>query len=231
MNQNLELLQKKIQIHFDNINLLKNAFIHRSYLNEHKDSNLQSNERLEFLGDSILAFWVSKTLYILYPHLPEGTLTNMRTKIVRTETLAQIANNLNLGDNLLLSKGEEKSGGRENKTLLANTFEALIGAIYLDKGLKVTELFLKKFFIKLIKNLKPEDLKDAKSLLQEKIQTKIKEAPVYKVLREDGPDHNKTFEIGVYSLGKLLGKGVGKSKQEAEENAANSALENLKDIF
>lgn len=225
MTGKFDQLEKSIKIIFSDKKLLQTVFTHRSYLNEHREEKLSSNERLEFLGDSILAFWVSKNLYTLYPHLPEGILTNMRTRLVRTETLAGMAKKLKLGENLLLSRGEEKGGGRENEALLANTFEALIGAIYLDKGLSGVETFFGKHFLNLIKNLLKEELKDAKSLLQEKIQTKIKESPEYKVLREEGPDHNKLFEVGVYSLRQLVGQGTGKSKQEAEENAALNALE------
>jgi ribonuclease-3 len=224
MSVNFNQVEKKIQITFTDKNLLRTVFTHRSYLNEHREEKLSSNERLEFLGDSILSFWVSKNLYTLHPNLPEGTLTNMRTRLVRTETLAEIAKKLNLGENLLLSRGEERGGGRENVALLANTLEALIGAIYLDGGLTRIDGFLKKTFMKKILNLRAAELKDAKSLLQEKIQTKIKESPVYKVLKEEGPDHNKLFEVGVFSLGHLIGKGTGKSKQEAEENAAQNAL-------
>lgn len=230
MSVNFNQVEKKIKITFTDKDLLRTVFTHRSYLNEHREEKLSSNERLEFLGDSILAFWVSKNLYNLHPNLPEGTLTNMRTYLVRTETLAEISKKLNLGEHLLLSRGEERGGGRENVALLANTLEALIGAIYLDGGLTRVDSFLKKTFMKKILNLKEEELKDAKSLLQEKIQTKIKESPVYKVLKEEGPDHNKLFEVGVFSLGRLIGIGTGKSKQEAEENAAQNALANYKEL-
>jgi len=225
MKPNIKDFQKKLG--FSNPDLLKTVFVHRSYLNEHKNENLTSNERLEFLGDSILSFWVSQKLYLLYPHLPEGTLTNMRTILVRTETLAKIAEELKLGDFLLLSLGEEKSGGRKNKSLLANTFEALVGAIFLDQGLEKTANFLAKQFDKLIFSLDEKDLKDYKSLLQEKVQTKEKEPPQYKVLKEEGPDHNKLFVVGVFAFGKLIGTGKGRSKQEAEENAAKNALVNF----
>jgi ribonuclease-3 len=224
-------LGKKIRVNFKNKKLLVEAFTHRSYLNEHRGIKLSSNERLEFLGDSILQFWVSKTLYNTYPDLPEGVLTNMRTWLVRTETLAKIAEELCLGDYLLLSRGEEKGGGRKNKALLANTFEALLGAIFLNNDLSAAENFLTAQFRKFIDNLKQgESLKDAKSLLQERIQTKIKFSPEYKVLSEEGPDHDKTFEIGVLSEGKIIGRGKGKSKQEAEENAAKNALEKITNL-
>lgn len=226
MTDDLNLVAKNLNLSFKDKNLLKKAFTHRSFLNEHSQEDLSSNERLEFLGDSIISFWVSKKLYLTYPNLPEGVLTNMRTILVRGESLAQMAENLSLGNYLLLSKGEEKSGGRNNKALLANTFESLTGAIFLDQGLIKTEKFLEFHFLKLIKNLKNnKELKDAKSLLQEKIQEKIKISPDYRVLREEGPDHNKIFSIGVFLQDKLIGQGEGKSKQDAEERAAENALE------
>jgi len=219
-------IEGKIKIKFSQPQLLNEAFTHRSYLNEHHDENLPSNERLEFLGDSILQFCISNELFKKFPDVPEGILTNMRTRLVRTETLAQIAQTLNLGDFLKLSHGEEKGGGRQNQALLANTFEALLGAIYLDKSLAVAQRFLLKNFQEMLDQLKnPDELKDAKSLLQEKIQVNVKESPEYRVVKESGPDHNKIFEIEVLSQGKVIGLGTGKSKQQAEENAAKDALE------
>jgi len=219
-------IEEKIKIKFSKPQLLNEAFTHRSYLNEHHDENLPSNERLEFLGDSILQFCISNELFKKFPDVPEGILTNMRTRLVRTETLAQIAQTLNLGDFLKLSHGEEKGGGRQNQALLANTFEALLGAIYLDKSLAVAQRFLLKNFQEMLDQVKnPDELKDAKSLLQERIQVKVKESPEYRVIKESGPDHNKIFEIEVLSQGKVIGLGTGKSKQQAEENAAKDALE------
>ncbi len=227
MRTDLKKIQEKIKVKFNQLDLLQTAFIHRSYLNEHKNEKLVSNERLEFLGDSIISFWVSRNLYSLFPELPEGTLTNMRTKLVRTETLAKASEKLDLGHYLYLSHGEEKGGGRNNRALLANTFEALTGAVYLDGGLAIVEKFLEKQLKEIMIQLGAgEELKDAKSLLQEKIQTEIKVSPEYRVLEEKGPDHDKTFLIGVYNQGKLIGQGTGRSKQEAEEKAAQNALEN-----
>jgi len=224
--KSLEELEKKLKIHFKNQALLQMVFTHRSYLNEHKAEKLFSNERLEFLGDAILSFWVSSHLYERYPDLPEGILTNMRTLLVRTESLADKAKDLELGEFLFLSKGEEKGGGRMNRALLANTFESLTGAIFLEKGLTEVSKFLEKNFSQKIAELGSSQLKDHKSLLQEKIQTTVKFSPEYKVLRQEGPDHDKTFQVGVFSQGILLGTGEGKSKQEAEELAAKNALEN-----
>ncbi|HNP89446.1 MAG: Ribonuclease 3 [Microgenomates group bacterium ADurb.Bin219] len=224
--KSLEELEKKLKIHFKNQALLQMVFTHRSYLNEHKGEKLFSNERLEFLGDAILSFWVSSHLYGKYPDLPEGILTNMRTLLVRTESLAEKAKDLELGEYLFLSKGEEKGGGRMNRALLANTFESLTGAIFLEKGLIEVSKFLEKNFSQKIAELGSSQLKDYKSILQEKIQTTVKFSPEYKVLRQEGPDHDKTFQVGVFSQGILLGTGEGKSKQEAEELAAKNALEN-----
>ncbi len=215
-----------LKINFKNKNLLKQALTHRSYLNEHRGETLPSNERLEFLGDAILEFLTSEFLFRNFPFLPEGALTNIRSNLVCTNSLAKTAKKLNLGKHLLLSRGEEESGGRENKTLLANTFEALIGAIYLDQNLKIVEKFIYQNLLEEAKkNLKKISVKDYKSLLQETIQAKVKQSPVYQVLKEIGPDHNKTFTIAVSINGQIRGRGVGKSKQEAEQKAARDALE------
>jgi len=221
----MEKLEAKLKITFKNKRLLKQALTHRSYLNEHPKLKLVSNERLEFLGDAILEFIISKTLYLKYPELPEGVLTAMRSRVVCTESLAKLGKKLKLGQFLFLSKGEEAGGGRENKSLLANTFEALIGAIFLDKGLKTTENFIEKKFNHIINQLNRSQLKDAKSLLQEKVQEEKKVTPTYKILAEEGPDHNKIFTVGVFAGSKKLGQGKGSSKQEAEEKAAQIALE------
>lgn len=210
---------------FKNQKLLEQAFIHRSYLNEAKQK-IESNERLEFLGDSILSFMVSKYLFNAYPLFNEGTLTNLRSLLVNTKSLAQIARELNFGELLKLSKGEEESKGRENESLLADSFEAFIGALFLDQGVSVVEKFLLE--IMLLKShilLKKETLKDPKSLLQEYVQAKGKNSPAYKVLKEEGPSHAKTFSVGVYVGNVLIAKGEGKSKQSAEEMAARGALE------
>ncbi|MBI4067690.1 ribonuclease III [Candidatus Gottesmanbacteria bacterium] len=220
-----DTLEKTLGFGFKNQNLVKMAFIHRSYLNEAKE-NLESNERLEFLGDSILSFLVSKFLYTTYPHLPEGELTSLRSAIVKTKTLSQIASDLSLGTLLKLSKGEIASNGRENPSILADTFEALLGAIFLDQGLPKAEMAIKKFLLpQLTEIIALKAYKDAKSSLQEIIQEKTRSSPVYKVLQEKGPDHAKTFTIGVFLGDELLGKGVGKSKQEGEQMAAAVALE------
>lgn len=210
---------------FKNTKLFEQAFIHRSYLNEVK-AKISSNERLEFLGDSIISFVVSEYLYKNYLTSNEGVLTNLRSLLVNTKSLAQISKELEFGKFLKLSKGEEESKGRQNQSLLADSFEAFIGALFLDQGIKAVSTFLGKVLLPkadiLIKN---RTLKDPKSLLQEKVQGQKQSSPVYKVLKESGPAHARIFKVGVYVNSVLLGTGSGKSKQEAEEMAAKQAIE------
>lgn len=213
-----------------NPELIKQTFIHRSFLNEAKKP-ISDNERLEFLGDSILSFSVSEHLYQNYPQLPEGELTNLRSSIVKTATLADVARLLDLGTYLFLSKGEEESGGRGNPSLLADTFEALIGSVYLTQGIKSIKIILQKLlFPRLSKIIKDRAYKDAKSSFQEMVQEKHRLSPLYKVMSETGPDHAKLFKVAVYVGEKVYGTGVGKSKQEAEQIAATAALEKWKEI-
>lgn len=213
---------------FKNKKNFDQAFIHRSFLNETKE-NLVSNERLEFLGDSIISFVVSKFLFKTFPQFNEGILTNIRSLLVNTKSLASIAKELNLGSFLKLSKGEEDSLGRENQSLLADSFEAFIGALFLDQGIDETEDFLYEIFADRAKELaKNKSFKDPKSLLQEFVQSKRKSSPQYKVLEELGPAHSRFFVMGVYVGENLVAKGKGKSKQEAEENAASIALDILR---
>lgn len=221
---NLETLEKNLKIEFKNKKLLREALTHRSYLNEHRGEQLTSNERLEFLGDAILEFLVSRLLFEHFPTSPEGFLTACRSQVVQTRTLCLLAQRLGLGDFLLLSKGEEESGGRKNPGLLENAFEALIGAIFLDQGVEKARVFVAAQFIPQIISLSPESLKDAKSELQEKTQEKEKITPAYRLLAEKGPDHAKTFTVGVYLARKKLAEGQGPSKQEAEVKAAQAAL-------
>lgn len=222
-----DVLQKQISTYFKNQNLLSQAFIHRSYLNETK-SELLSNERLEFLGDCILSFVVSTYLYNLRKNDAEGDLTNLRAYIVKTKSLAQGAKLLNLGSYLKLSKGEELGGGRENPQLLANTFEALIGAIFLDQGLEPVRNFLNRHLLSLFeKEVKFGPPKDAKSSIQEIVQEKFKQSPVYKTLAMKGPDHAREFVVGIFVGEEKMGEGEGSSKQEAEEGAAKNALKQM----
>ena len=209
---------------FKNKELFEQSFIHRSYLNETK-KRLSSNERLEFLGDSVISFVVSKHLYSKYPNFDEGVLTNLRSLLVNTKSLAQVAKELNFGSLLLLSKGEEESRGRQNQSLLADSFEAFIGALFLDQGIETAADFLIEVLLpKADQYVKNKAFKDPKSLLQERIQSQKQSSPIYKVLTEQGPAHAKIFTVGVYTDKTLMGKGNGKSKQEAEENAAKEAL-------
>lgn len=222
---NLTLLEEKLNLKFHDQQLLREALAHRSYLNEHQEEKLVSNERLEFLGDAILEFVVSKLLFDHFSQAPEGFLTACRSQIVQTKSLATLANKFHLGEFLLLSRGEEEGGGRENSGLLENAFEALIGAIFLDQGIMAASQFIDQHFHPLIDDLKEDNLKDAKSLLQEKTQENDKMTPNYRVLSEEGPDHAKIFTVGVYLNQKKLAEGQGHSKQEAQEAAAKAALE------
>lgn len=223
----LSLLEKKVNLKFKNMDIIQRAFVHRSYLNE---SNIQhSNERLEFLGDSILSFLVSRFLFEKYPGFEEGYLTNLRSSVVKTSTLAQIAKNLDLGNYLKLSKGEEEGGGRSNPSLLADTFEAFLGAVFLDQELiSVQKILETSLFPLLPKILENKEYRDAKSEFQEIVQEETRISPIYKVISEKGPDHAKEFTVGVYVGDKLFGTGTGRSKQEGEMSAAQSALEKWK---
>jgi len=210
---------------FKNKKLFKQAFIHRSYINESKEK-LESNERLEFLGDSVISFIISSYLYKSFPEFDEGILTNLRSLLVNTKILAEVSKELGFGKLLMLSKGEEESMGRENQSLLADSFEAFVGALFLDQGIDVTSDFLHEILIpKANEFVKNKSFKDPKSLLQEMVQAKKQNSPVYKVIKEEGPAHAKKFTVGVYVDSKLFGIGHGRSKQDAEEMAAKEALE------
>lgn len=216
---------------FNDPKLLEQAFTHRSYLNETKEA-IESNERLEFLGDSILSFVISNHLYRTYPDFKEGILTNLRSLLVNTKSLAAVAKQLDLGKHLKLSKGEEESKGRENETLLANCLEAFIGALYMDQGIiSVTSFLEKTLFPQGEEYVKKKQFKDPKSILQELVQAKKQHSPIYRVLSEEGPPHAKLFTMGVYIEDTLLGQGTGKSKQEAEEQAAKTALSKLRALM
>lgn len=227
MVKNLEKLEKKLKLKFKDENLLRTAFIHRSYLNEHPEEKLNNNERLEFLGDSVLGLIVSQHLYHIYPDRPEGDLTNYRSSLVNAKALSKAAASLSLGEYLYLSRGEESTGGRQRQYILANTFEAFIGAIFLDRGLDETKTFIEKnLLIYLTEIIEKRLYKDFKSQLQEKAQEVVGVTPTYKLIEEEGPDHAKTFKIGVQIGRKKVAEGVGNSKQSAEQEAAKSALEN-----
>lgn len=224
---NFDKLLENLKIHFNNPQILEQAFYHRSYLNEVKE-DIESNERLEFLGDSVLSLVVSKFLFSERYKDAEGELTNLRAFIVKTKSLAGAARKLDLGKYLLFSKGEELGGGRDNPQLLANTYEALLGAIYLDLGLETVQRVIKETLLDLFTSeVKSGPPKDAKSSLQEITQEKFKQSPMYKILETKGPDHAKQFVVAVYIKRKEYGKGSGGSKQLAEEEAATRALQRL----
>lgn len=218
-------MSKKIVDTIKNKKLLEQAFTHRSYLNEHPSQKLISNERLEFLGDSVLSFIVSDYLYNNFTHLPEGDLTNLRSLLVQAKTLAVISIELNFGSLLKLSKGEDESGGRKNTTILANTYEAFLGALFLDGGLSAAEKFVHSTLLTKLPQISEKGtFKDDKSLLQEYVQEGKMPAPVYKVIKSEGPDHAKVFTVGVYIDEKEAARGQGRSKSEAEKDAAMKAL-------
>ena len=227
MDNTLNKLEQKLNLNFTDKSLLRMAFIHRSYLNEHAEEKSPHNERLEFLGDAVLGLIVSEHLYKKYPEHPEGDLTNFRSSLVNARMLSKAASALELGTYLYLSKGEEATGGRQRQYILANTFEALIGAIYLDLGLqKVTDFVKKYLLIYLTEIIEKKLYKDYKSLLQEKSQEVLNVTPNYRVLEETGPDHAKMFKIAVFLSKKRAAVGAGNSKQSAEQEAARVALEN-----
>lgn len=218
--------EKKINIDFKDKNLLKQAFIHRSYINENKSSGLNHNERLEFLGDAVLELVITDFLYKKYEDKAEGELTAYRSALVNADTCADIARDLGMETNLLLSKGESKDTGRARQYILANALEALIGAIYIDQGLDSAREFIEKNFTAMIEKIISEGGHvDSKSLFQERAQEFDGITPAYKTIKESGPDHQRKFTVGVY-LGKdLVATGEGDSKQDAEQEAAEKALE------
>ena len=218
-------MKKITDVSFKNPKLLTIALTHRSALNERK--NLKTSyERLEFLGDAVLELIISDHLFKQYPDKPEGDLTHLRAEIVQTRTLAAAAKKLKLDQDLILSSGEKKARGNQNPSLLADCFESVIGAIYLDQGLLKAKAFIQKHLLKNIKNiLSTVEVTDYKSIFQEKVQAKLKLAPVYKVIKTSGPNHDKSFTVKVYLNSKPIAQGIGKSKQEAQQKAAKAALE------
>lgn len=219
-------LEKKIAVKFKNKDLLKQAVVHRSYLNEHPDFGLPHNERLEFLGDAVLEIIVTEELFRRFPETPEGDLTNWRASLVNSKMLADVAGEIGIEDFLYLSKGEAKDKNtKARQYILANAMEALIGAIYLDQGLEAAKAFIEtKVLVKLDHILSNHLYQDPKSKFQEKAQEKIGVTPHYKVLNEYGPDHAKIFEVGLYVGEELVARGKGSSKQEAQVEAAAKGL-------
>ncbi|MEK7482503.1 MAG: ribonuclease III [Patescibacteria group bacterium] len=219
-------LEKALGVSFKDKDLLTQAFVHKSYLNENPNFKTHHNERMEFLGDAVLELVVTEFLYNEYPNKPEGELTNWRAALVNAKQLSEMADELDFNSFLLLSKGETKETGKARQYILANAFEAFIGSLYLDQGYKICDTFIRKHLTKKLSHIIAECLyKDAKSHFQEQAQDKVKITPNYKVLREWGPDHIKQFVIGVFLNDELVAEGEGSSKQEGEEEAAKNALE------
>jgi len=221
-------IQKILQVEFGNVDLYREAFTHRSYLNEHKKHDIAHNERLEFLGDAVLELVVTDYLFRNFQN-PEGEMTAWRSALVKTESLADVAERLQLGQFLMMSRGEAKSGGRTREALLANMVEAIIGALYLDKGYDEAAKFISDHIISALEGiLKEGTWIDAKSQFQELTQEKEGITPHYELIREEGPDHEKIFTIGVYVGDRLCGEGQGNSKQSAQQAAATAALKAYK---
>jgi ribonuclease-3 len=221
----LAAASKRLELSFKDGALLEEALTHRSYLNENKTSR-SHNERLEFLGDAVLELAVTHFLYLRFPKKPEGEMTAFRAALVNTNSLAESAELLGLNDLLLLSKGESKDTGRARLIILANAFEALLGALYLDQGFNACDVFLSKhIYPKIDAIIASRGWQDAKSNFQEKAQDKRGTTPVYKTLKEVGPDHGKKFTVGVFLGAEEIARGDGLSKQEAEQAAAHAAIE------
>lgn len=225
----LNEIQTKIGYKFRNIELLNWALTHSSYANEHKRFKITYNERLEFLGDSVLGLIVSDYIFTKYSNYPEGDLTKLRATVVCEPSLSYVAKQINLGKYMLLGKGEEVTGGRERVSILADAFEALIGSIYIDGKFNNAKVFVLRYMTDIIKNAVNgrELFIDYKTQLQEILQKKVKSKIEYKVVSEEGPDHNKIFYTEVLVKSNVLGKGFGRSKKEAEQNAAKIALERM----
>lgn len=213
---------------FKDEQLLQTALTHRSALNEHHLEKTESNERLEYLGDAVLELVTTEFLYRQLPTAPEGKMTAIRSALVKTTMLSTVGQQLNLGEKLFLSKGEELSGGRANVTLIADTVEAVIGALYLDQGMTAAKKFIQEMILAHFDEVMEKRLyRDAKSSLQEEVQAHGFEAPIYQVLHEEGPDHDKTFLVAVFVGGQKVGEGEGKSKQNAQQVAALQALDEV----
>lgn len=217
-------LENKLNYKFKNIDLLKNALIHSSYANEIR-GNTHSNERLEFLGDSVLSIIVSEHIYNKFPNMPEGELTRMRASLVCEKSLYSFSRELGIGEYLKLGRGEEKNGGRERESILADAFEAVLAAIYLDGGMTAAKKHIMNTVLRDLKHHDDDNFKDYKTTLQEIIQRNPEECVSYILIDESGPDHNKLFTVEVHLNSNVIGKGSGKSKKQAEQMAARQALE------
>lgn len=227
---NVEQLARNIDVKFSNLDLLKNAFIHRSFLNENKNFGMESNERLEFLGDAVLELAVTRSLYNKFSDKNEGELTAIRSALVKGKMLSEVAKKLSFDNYLLLSEGEKRGSEKAKSLIMANCVEAVIGAIYIDSGFEKAEKFIETNIISAyLENILSNKLYiDPKSEYQEIIQEKFKETPKYEMISEEGPDHDKRFVCGVRVAGEIRAKGEGRSKNQAEQNAASNALEELR---
>ena len=217
--------EKLIEYSFNNKSLLKQALTHSSYANEHRGSNIKHNERLEFLGDAVLSIVVADYIYANCPELPEGELTKLRSALVCEKALYKFGKMINLGNYLYLSKGEKNGGGADRPSIVSDAFEAIIAAIYLDGGIEPAKKHILKFVVPEIKNQRKKPFKDYKTTLQEIVQKNPGEKIEYILTSESGPDHNKHFVFEVHLNSNVIGKGGGRSKKEAEQNAAREALE------
>lgn len=223
MNMSINMIEEKLGYVFKDKELLKNALIHKSFVDKTKKN--YNNERLEFLGDSVLGFVVAEYLYKNYPELPEGELTKIRSLVVCEESLYNVAKSFNLGDAIYLGKGEEMTMGRDRPSILSDATEAIFAAIYLDGGMEeVKKIILSLLKEKIESSVKERDIKDYKTMLQEIIQKDNVFSPKYTLIKEEGPDHNKIFTVSVSVNNNILGTGRGKTKKEAEKNAAKQAL-------
>ncbi len=219
-------LEAAIGYRFENITLLQNALSHSSYANERWHNSLMSNERLEFLGDSVLGMVVADYLYRTFPNRPEGELTRMRADMVCEKTLADIAGKIGLGGHLLLGKGEEQGGGRSRESILADAVESVIAACYLDGGMDAARSFVKQFILVNVPVDRPNNM-DYKTALQERVQQKKNQTLSYSLIGESGPDHDKHFQVELLLNGQVVGTGSGSSKKRAEQAAAKAALDAL----
>lgn len=224
----LSLIQSLIHVKFKDKNLLNRALIHRSYVNESSTGKIKDNERLEYLGDSVLGLIVNEYLFKRFEDYPEGDLAKIKSAVVSEPTLAKVARDIKLGNYLLMGKGEELSGGRDRSSILANSFEALIGAVYLDQGLKECRNFILSLLKKDIERIdRMTYLRDPKTTLQEYVQKKYKDRPVYEVMEENGPDHKKEFIVRLIINGTEVSRGTGTSKRKAEMTAAEHILKKI----
>lgn len=227
LRQNLPAIEAKLGYSFKDPELLKLSFVHRSYYNEHRSELTGHNERLEFLGDAVLGLLISSYLYALYPEMPEGKLSYLRSRLVEASSCAQFVEELQLGCYLLLGKGEQQNDGRGRDSILADLFEAVIGALYLDGGLAAPKGLVEQRLVGCIQKILDNPAANFKAELQDYAQKKFHEVPSYQVTEESGPDHDKTFVVTVQIKDQEMGIGSGSSKKEAQQKAAKDAMQKL----